>query len=387
MRESELFRGLSEEELEKVARLGRQETYEAGETIFAEESSADDLYVIESGKVALDLKLRFGSATQRQVTIGAMTAGHGLGWSAIHRAGPFTGTARCLEKTKVVAMDGKELEKLFQDDYRLGYKVMARVLDMVRFRFGHTRNTLAHVLSIASHDLKSPLAAVESYLQVMLGGYAGEVSERQKNMMVRCSERISGLLSLIDDILDMSRLDSAESKFQEASLAAVVESSLENVRSQAAAKTIELTGDLPENLPEIRGIPARLQQLLTNLLTNAVKFTPEGGKVSVRVSEEEKDVKVEVMDTGVGIPSAEIPRIFDDFFRGSNVKAAGAGLGLSIAKKIVEGHRGRLWAESPYFEEKSGKGAKFTFTLPKVMPTPGNGDEAIPKIQETMTRQ
>jgi CheY-like chemotaxis protein len=107
-----------------------------------------------------------------------------------------------------------------------------------------------------------------------------------------------------------------------------------------------------------------LQQALTNLLSNAVKFTPAGGIVSVSCHEVDDYVQVDVADTGIGVPPEEVPKIFDDFYRGMKVDASGIGLGLSIAKKIVEAHGGRIWLESPCRE--SGVGSKFSFTLPKI---------------------
>ncbi|MFH1484604.1 MAG: histidine kinase dimerization/phospho-acceptor domain-containing protein, partial [Chloroflexota bacterium] len=250
LRGSELFGNLTEEELNMVARLGRHEVYEAGEIVFTEERAAKDLYVVEEGRVALEVKLRFGSHSQRQATISVLKKGHGLGWSAIDRSSVLTSTARCLERTRVVAIDGVGLEHLFRENPWMGYQVMLRVLDMLRYRLDHTRDTLAHVLSIASHDLKAPLAAVESYLQVMKGGFAGETTEKQRNMLTRCSERISGLINLIDDILDISRLDTGERKLEPTSLLSVAENSVENIRPQAAKKGMELVCDLPEQLTE-----------------------------------------------------------------------------------------------------------------------------------------
>ena len=110
-------------------------------------------------------------------------------------------------------------------------------------------------------------------------------------------------------------------------------------------------------------IPHRLAQVITNLSNNAVQFTPAGGKVAIRVREGTDHLSVEVMDTGIGIPPDDLPRIFEDFYRGKGVDTKGAGLGLAIAKKIVEAHNGEIWAESPCPE--SEKGSKFTFTLPK----------------------
>ena len=131
---------------------------------------------------------------------------------------------------------------------------------------------------------------------------------------------------------------------------------------QAKEKGVKLKVELPRPSPKIRGSIPRLQQVINNLVSNAINYTPEG-VVTIRVTEEDSDVKVEVMDTGIGIPPEDLPRVFDDFFRASNVDIKGTGLGLSIAKRIVEAHGGRIWVESP--DPESNTGSKFTFTLPK----------------------
>jgi signal transduction histidine kinase len=223
----------------------------------------------------------------------------------------------------------------------------------------------SHFVAIASHDLKAPLAAVQTYLQVILGGFTGEISDEQRAMLKRSSIRIEGLLRLINDILDATRIQAGQivQDMEEMCLAEVVEDALENVCSVAEEKGLELSAEIAEGLPEIVGAPRRLAQVITNLSNNAVQFTSAGGKVTVRVGEDEDRVRVEVMDTGIGIPPEDLPRIFEEFYRGKDVDTKGAGLGLAIAKKIVEAHGGEIWAESPYLE--SEKGSKFTFTLPK----------------------
>jgi len=120
---------------------------------------------------------------------------------------------------------------------------------------------------------------------------------------------------------------------------------------------------MPERLSEIQGSPRRLQQVLTNLLTNAIKFTPEKGVITLKLTEEDAHIQVEVMDTGIGIPPEDLPRIFEEFYRGRNIETEGAGLGLAIAKRIVEGHGGAIRAESPYAEGQPG--SRFVFTLAK----------------------
>lgn len=229
------------------------------------------------------------------------------------------------------------------------------------------RKHLLRFLAIASHDLKAPLSAVQSYLQLMIGGFVGEMAERQKHMVERSSQRITELLELISDLLDISRIEGGQiiREMEEVSLPQVVEGSMENVRALANEKRINLDVEMPSSLPKLRASGVRLQQVITNLLTNAIKFTSENGEIKLRVAEQEGNIRLEVMDTGVGIPAEDLPNIFNDFYRSSDKEKAGTGLGLSIAKRIVEAHGGKIWAESPNPEDERARGSKLTFTLPK----------------------
>ena len=225
-------------------------------------------------------------------------------------------------------------------------------------------------LGIAAHDLKAPLTAIQGYLWVMAGGFSGELNERQKNMLDRSSHRINELLNLISDLLDIPRIETGQivEEMKDVSLGQVVKRCVQDQRSLAKEKGIKLKVELPESLPKIRGSKARLQQVVTNLVNNAINYTHEGSVV-LTAKEVDGDIQVEVMDTGIGIPSEDLPRMFEDFFRASNVEIKGAGLGLSITKRIVEAHGGRIWVESPC--PGSDAGSKFSFTLPKKVETKG----------------
>ncbi len=225
-------------------------------------------------------------------------------------------------------------------------------------------------ISIAAHDLKAPLSAIQSFLGVMLGGFAGELNERQRHMMERSSNRISELLNLISNLLDIPRIEMGQlvQEMTEVSLVDVINSFAEEGSNLAQRKGIKFTVQIPQNLPCVNGSPTRLQQVVTNLVTNAINYTNEG-EVVIRALDTNGEVLVEVVDTGCGIPPDDLPRLFEDFFRGSNVGPKGTGLGLSIAKRIVEAHGGRIWAESPCTE--TGRGSKFSFTLPKKVKVAG----------------
>ena len=230
------------------------------------------------------------------------------------------------------------------------------------------RKNLLRFLAIASHDLKAPLSAVQSYLQLMLGGFVGEMAEKQRHMMERSSKRVSELLGLISDLLDISRIEAGQiiREMEEVSLPQVVRDSIESVRALAKENKINLVIEAPRSFPKIQASGVRLQQVITNLLTNAIKFTPEKGEIKVRVSDRKKCVQVEVMDTGSGIDAEDLPKIFNDFYRGGDREKTGTGLGLSIAGRIVEAHGGVIWAESPNPEDEAARGSKFTFTLSKI---------------------
>ena len=226
------------------------------------------------------------------------------------------------------------------------------------------RNRFLRFFSTAAHDLKAPLAAIQGFLWVMLGGFSGELTDKQRNMLERSSRRINELLNLISNLLDIPRIETGQivQEMKEVSLREAVRRSLDDLRNVAKEKGVKLKVELPQSLPKIRGSSPRLQQVITNLVGNAINYTPEG-VVTIRVREGGNDIWTEVIDTGIGIPADDLPRVFDDFFRGSNVETRGTGLGLSIAKRIVEAHGGRIWVESPCPE--SNAGSKFIFTLPR----------------------
>ncbi len=219
-------------------------------------------------------------------------------------------------------------------------------------------------ISIAAHDLKAPLTAIQGFLWVILGGYVGDISDKQKDMLQRSTRRINELLNLISDLLDVPRIETGQivSEMKMISLREVIKGSLDEQRNLAQEKGVKLKVEMPLRLPKIYGSAPRLQQVMTNLVSNAINYTREGA-INVRVIEHGNDIEVSVADTGIGIPPEDLPRVFEDFFRASNVESKGTGMGLSITKRIVEAHGGKIWVESPC--PKSNTGSKFTCTLPK----------------------
>jgi signal transduction histidine kinase len=170
------------------------------------------------------------------------------------------------------------------------------------------------------------------------------------------------------------------------SLGDAVKDSVELLRPLAAKRGIQLELGLPSQPVEVLGSRTRLKQVMSNLIGNAVKFTPPGGEVHVYLKLEDVHARVEVADTGIGISAKDLPRIFDEFYRGEaaeapgdqDIETKGVGLGLSICRKIIEAHGGRIWAESPCPD--TGKGSLFVFTLPQNVKVDGGLASAKPGL-------
>jgi signal transduction histidine kinase len=209
------------------------------------------------------------------------------------------------------------------------------------------RRQFVRFLSVVAHDLQSPLVATQSLLSYIVDGYTGDITDGQKDLMQRGIRRIDELLTLITDLLDIPRIEAGQltREMQELSLSTVVKQAVVGLDSVARQKGIALEIELPESSPTVYASSRRLQQVLNNLISNAINYTREGTAL-VRVKECDNEIAVEVIDTGIGVPPGELPRLFDDFFRGSNAGKKGTGLGLSISKRIIEAHGGKIWAES-----------------------------------------
>ena len=216
-----------------------------------------------------------------------------------------------------------------------------------------------------AHDLKAPVAAIQSILRVLLEGYAGEVFQKQKELIGRAERRLIALQTLIRDLLALGALKGGlpPPKKKDVILNAIVKRVVDMVRSEVEEKGIRLQVEVPDNLVTIKATDDDLERLLGNLLENAVKYTPPKGKISLQLSLENTTARIVVSDTGIGIPPESMPRIFEEFYRAKNAKEVGqegTGLGLSLVKHIVDRYRGEIGVES-----KIGEGTTFTVTLPK----------------------
>jgi signal transduction histidine kinase/HAMP domain-containing protein len=218
-------------------------------------------------------------------------------------------------------------------------------------------------LANMSHELRTPLNAILGYTELILDQIYGEVPEKIAEVLSRLEKNGRHLLSLINDVLDLSKIEAGRFTLSlgDYSLIELVETVLASVESLAAEKNLSLTTNLPKKLPVGRGDTQRLAQVLLNLVGNAIKFT-EQGEISIEAKTDEDYFIVSVKDTGPGISEENQATVFKEFHQldGSSTKQkGGTGLGLSIAKKIIEMHGGRIWVDSAI-----GAGSSFTFSIP-----------------------
>ncbi|MCX5798835.1 MAG: response regulator [Proteobacteria bacterium] len=219
-------------------------------------------------------------------------------------------------------------------------------------------------VNMVTHELRSPLSAVEGYLTAYLTGVAGNDPQMNRQMLERARQRTHSLLDLVNDLLQYSRLEAkrVERKKELLNVSSIIINTVELLKNQGEAKEIQFQVDVPETLPLIEADRSEMEQLFTNLVSNAIKYNVKNGKVMISAKPNNNFLNIKVADTGIGIDEENLPCIFDEFFRVSGPKTrytTGTGLGLSIAKRIVESHFGRIEVES-----KVDQGTTFTVKFP-----------------------
>lgn len=214
-----------------------------------------------------------------------------------------------------------------------------------------------------SHELRTPLTTI-SLLAETAARDAETASPRLRDRISKIEIETGHLTQMVNELLDLSRIESGSAQLllDEVDLVKVAKATAERLRLFAERQGLRIALDVPDQVPPVLGDEDRLGQVLVNLLHNAVKFSPNGGEVVVGVRQGEGEVAVWVRDPGIGVPAADVGRIFERFYKVDRARVrgrGGTGLGLSIARHVVESHRGRIWAESV-----EGHGSTFTFTIP-----------------------
>jgi signal transduction histidine kinase len=220
-------------------------------------------------------------------------------------------------------------------------------------------------ISSVSHELRTPLTSIKGYASILMTGKLGDVLPAQKERLEKIDKHSNSLVHLINNLLDIARIESGnvQMEMKDISIKEMLDSIVDIIIPQVKEKNISLKINSKIKFDRIKVDPSQMERVFLNLLSNAVKFTPEKGMVIIEIKEKNDDIQFSIEDTGIGIPPQDIPKVFQEFFRADNAldqKIKGSGLGLSLVKKIIEAHKGKIW-----FDSKLGKGSRFTFTLPK----------------------
>ena len=253
-----------------------------------------------------------------------------------------------LENKKLI----DQLQRSNRDLERANEKL--KELDLMKTRF----------LANMSHELRTPLNSIIGFTEILLDRLFGDINKKQERHLGYIHTSGKSLLCLINDILDLSKIEAGkiELYFEEADLESLINGVDRIIRPMAKKKKQSLETKIKVE-SRAYADPKRIEQILLNLSNNAIKFTPEGGSITIEAEEDQEEFKIRVADTGIGIRPDELETVFEEFKQiesPASREYGGVGLGLSIVQKLVQMHKGKIWVESEY-----GKGSKFTFTLPK----------------------
>jgi two-component system phosphate regulon sensor histidine kinase PhoR len=245
----------------------------------------------------------------------------------------------------------------FEEADDRGYLVILQDLTRIRKLETVRRDFISNI----SHELRTPLAGLKALVETLRDG-ALEDRPAAERFLNRMDAEVDTLTQMVQELLQLSRVESGEAPLRLAPvrLAEIVLEPVDRLRPQAGRAGLRLDVELPDDLPEVLADGGRVRQVVTNLVHNAIKFTPEGGRITLSAWLDADEVVTAVQDTGVGIPAEDVSRIFERFYKGDRARSGGGtGLGLAIAKHIVQGHGGTIWADSV-----EGEGSTFYFTLP-----------------------
>lgn len=231
-------------------------------------------------------------------------------------------------------------------------------------------------ISMASHQLRTPLTSVKGYLSMVLEGDAGEVGEMQRKLLDQAFVSSQRMVYLIADLLNVSRLRTGKFVIESvpSNLADVVEGEIGQLKETAAGRGLELTYEKPQDFPTLYLDETKIRQVIMNFVDNAIYYTPSGGHITVKLEDKGESIECTISDDGMGVPKSEQPHLFTKFYRAGNAQKArpdGTGLGLFMAKKVIVAQGGSL-----IFTSQEGKGSTFGFVFPKSkLQVPGNKEQ------------
>jgi len=219
-------------------------------------------------------------------------------------------------------------------------------------------------ISAVSHELRTPLTSIKGYASILMAGKVGKIPPEVKDRLAKINKHSDNLVKMINELLDISRIESGRvsMRYTLQHIQPVIENIRDLLTPQIKEKELDFKVQIAENMPPVMMDPAQIERVFINLVSNAIKFTPHHGKITIEAEHDEQKITVKVSDSGIGIKSEDLERLFDEFYRADNLinqSVKGTGLGLSLAKKIIEAHGGKIWVTS-----RLDQGTHFYFTLP-----------------------
>ncbi len=224
----------------------------------------------------------------------------------------------------------------------------------------------SNFLSMVSHQLKSPLSSTLLQTSILIDGIAGALNEKQRDLLKKIKAKTKGMTNLVNDILDVCYIEEGGylTQIEPVNIPEILERSVDVMQPQTQDKNISLRVSIEDSLPLINWNKSSMEAMFINLISNAIKYTPPGGQITIEVMKKGQNILIKVSDTGIGIESKDIPHIYEKFYRVRSEMTkniSGTGLGLSIVKGAVEAHHGSIYVES-----EVGKGTAFTVLLPLI---------------------
>ncbi|HOW35404.1 MAG TPA: ATP-binding protein [Candidatus Omnitrophota bacterium] len=267
---------------------------------------------------------------------------------------------------------GQALENanLFEQVYRSRQELESKIQDRTRElalaleKVQEISKAKSDFVSAVSHELRTPLTSIKGYASILITGKVGDIPTAVKERLEKINKHSDNLVKLINDLLDISRIESGrvEMKLEEHNIVTLIESIRDLLAPQMKDKNIQFETRVDQKIPSLLVDSTQIERVFINLLSNAVKFTPQNGTIKVNAQMDKDNALFQIIDTGIGISENELPKLFSEFYRVDNEVnqvVKGTGLGLVLVKKILEAHGGRIWVTS-----KAGTGTTFHFTLP-----------------------
>ena len=273
--------------------------------------------------------------------------------------------------------NARSFEEVYRSRQILETKIYERTkqLESALAEVQNISKTKSEFISAVSHELRTPLTSIKGYASILMTGKLGNIPDQAKKRLGKINTHSDKLVNFVNELLDLSRIESGrvEMKLTDCVLSEIIDSVGDILTPQMRDKKIKWSSNIDKNIPKIPLDDTQVDRIFINLISNAIKFTPEGGTITVDAHLNNDIVKVEVTDTGIGISQKDIAQLFDEFYRVDNQinqDVKGTGLGLPLAKKIVEAHGGKMWITS-----QLKKGTTFHFTLPLKQPSPDNSPD------------